>query len=279
MKSLILAFMLLIGNQTMTEAPLPPAGQVITPDIAAPPPKEDRVYPDPKNYSHISNASRSWYFNRNAVNQPPSAQREIDLSIYNARYLGDVDSPVIYLTFDMGYENGYTAAILDILLEKEVHAAFFFTRHYILSSPELTRRIAEEGHLPAHHSSGHSDFPGLTATQIASDIWDLELLFWETAEASLAPFFRPPSGVYSERVLAVIKDLGYQTIFWSFAYQDWLTDQQPTREAALKMMVDNLHPGSIMLLHSVSKANAAALGDFIDTAKSLGYTFASLTDL
>ena len=85
--------------------------------------------------------------------------------------------------------------------------------------------------------------------------------------------FRNPAGIFSERSLAVTQSLGYQSMFWSFAYADWDPDKQPDQAEALKKLIDRLHPGALYLLHAVSATNIAILGDFIDQARSLGYEF------
>lgn len=231
------------------------------------------------NYNEYSNEKKAWYFKKNTTNEPTQGPTDIDLSKYNACYLGDTSRKVIYITFDQGYENGLTTSILDILQKKNVPAAFFMCNHYIKSSPDLVKRMMDEGHLVANHTNKHHSMPSLTAEQMAAEILECAELFKETAGVDMPLFFRPPMGEYSERSLAVTRDLGYKTVFWSFAYKDWIEKEQPGREKALKAMVDNMHSGCIMLLHAVSKSNEEALEEFIDTARAAGYDFESLTSL
>lgn len=91
-------------------------------------------------------------------------------------------------------------------------------------------------------------------------------------------YMRPPKGEYSEKVLACIQKLGYKTVMWSFAYDDWENDKQGREEYGKKKIIENLHNGEIMLLHATSKDNANILNDIIIEIKELGYEFKSLNE-
>lgn len=225
------------------------------------------------------NDKKSWWFRRNSDHLPPSAQMDINISQYDAYYLGDTQHKVIYLTFDEGYENGYTTQILDILKANDVKAAFFVTKDYIERNPELIKRMVDEGHIVGNHSVTHSDMPDLSDEQIKSELDECAEYFKEVTGVEMPRFFRPPAGVYSIRSLEKTQDAGYKTIFWSFAYKDWETDNQPGKEEAYNMVMNNYHNGSIMLLHAVSQSNTEALDDMIKSLKQEGYTFLSLYDL
>ncbi len=225
------------------------------------------------------NDKKSWWFRRNSDHLPPSAQMDINISQYDAYYLGDTQHKVIYLTFDEGYENGYTPQILDILKENNVKAAFFVTKDYIERNPELIKRMVDEGHIVGNHSVTHSDMPDLSDEQIKSELDDCAAYFKEVTGVEMPRFFRPPAGVYSIRSLEKTQEAGYKTIFWSFAYKDWETDNQPGKEEAYNMVMNNYHNGSIMLLHAVSQSNTEALDDMLKSLKQEGYTFLSLYDL
>ncbi len=231
------------------------------------------------NTASVTNDKKSWYFVKNKEHKPPSAQNTIDIDDYNAYYLGDIEEKTIYLTFDCGYENGFTPKILDVLKEKNVPAAFFLTKPYIKNEPELVKRMIDEGHLPCNHSVNHKSSPDLTAEQLTKEINDLAEYFNEQTGYDMPKFFRPPMGEYSERTLAATYNLGYKTIFWSFAYKDWIVKEQPGKAVAYKTVVDNWHNGEIMLLHAVSQSNTEALADIIDNAREQGYEFKSLYDL
>ncbi len=234
--------------------------------------------PQPESNSPLVgyNDRKSWWFSRNTTKTPPSAQMDINISQYDAYYLGDVSRKVIYLTFDEGYENGCTSQILDTLKANDVPAAFFVTKSYIESEPELVKRMVNEGHVVGNHSVTHPDLTALTDEQIAEEINGCAEYFKEVTGQDMPPFFRPPEGVYSIRTLEKTQQLGYKTIFWSFAYRDWVTDDQPGKEAAFNNIINYSHNGCIMLLHAVSQSNTEALDSAIKELKAQGYTFESL---
>jgi len=229
----------------------------------------------PSNY----NDAKSWWFSRNTSKTPPSAQGEIDLSKYDAYYLGDTSSKKIYLTFDEGYENGCTPQILDILKENDVKAAFFVTKSYIKSEPEIVKRMAEEGHIVGNHSVTHPDMTTLTDDEVMQEILGCADYYNEVTGYDMPKFFRPPAGGYSVRTLEITKNLGYKTIFWSYAYKDWLVDEQPGRDVAYQNAMDYSHNGCIMLLHAVSTSNTEALDDILKDLKAQGFEFVSLEEL
>lgn len=193
---------------------------------------------------------------------------------YNAAFIGPEDK-VIYLTFDQGYENGYTGKILDTLKEKQVPATFFLTYDYCKEAPDLCRRMVAEGHTLGNHSQKHKSFPTLSVSEANADIDFMHQYVKETFGYDMK-VFRFPMGEYSERMLAVVRDYGYKSIFWSYAYKDWVPEAQPDKAESLEKLKKNLHPGAIFLLHSVSSTNTAILGDFIDYALSQGYTFQTM---
>ena len=225
------------------------------------------------------NDSKSWWFSRNKTKTPPSAQRDICIMNYDAYYLGDVSQKVIYLTFDEGYEMGYTGQILDILKENDVKAAFFVTKPYIESDPDLVKRMVTEGHVVGNHSVTHSAMSTLSNEKIVNELTGCAEYFKEVTGVDMPLFFRPPAGEYSIRTLEKTQDLGYKTIFWSFAYQDWLIDAQPGMQTAYNNIINYSHNGCIMLLHAVSKSNTEALDSAIKELKAEGYRFESLENL
>ncbi len=191
---------------------------------------------------------------------------------YNANFIGPNEKR-IFLTFDEGYENGNTAGILDVLKEKEVQAVFFVTGHYVKTNPELVQRMIDEGHIVGNHSWGHINFPNSTPQEMYDDIEELHNYVKENFGYTMF-LFRYPEGVFSEQSLAVLQDAGYQTAFWSYAYNDWDQNNQPDPTTAYGKVVKALHPGAIYLLHAVSTTNTEILGDFIDEARSQGYEIA-----
>ncbi|WP_018130372.1 delta-lactam-biosynthetic de-N-acetylase [Effusibacillus pohliae] len=198
---------------------------------------------------------------------------------YGAIFLGDTSKKELYLTFDNGYENGYTAKILDTLKEKKVPAVFFVTGHYVKDQPELLKRMVQEGHLIGNHSWSHPDLTQVSDDRIKEELEKVkESVAQVTGQKEMA-FLRPPKGIFSERTLAVSKRLGYTSVFWSIAYKDWDIKTQKGWKYAYDSVMSQLHSGAVLLLHSVSKDNAEALGKIIDDARKQGYEFKSLQEL
>ena len=182
--------------------------------------------------------------------------------------------PTIYLTFDEGYENGYTEKILDVLKEKQVQAVFFVTMPYAEENTALMNRFVEEGHVIGNHSVTHPSqgMPSLSVEQQKEEYQTLHE-YVKTTYGYEMYLFRPPAGIFSQQSLAVAASMGYRTVLWSFAYADWDPDHQSSREMALQKLKDRLHPGAIYLLHAVSQTNTEVLGEFIDYVREQGYQF------
>jgi peptidoglycan-N-acetylmuramic acid deacetylase len=191
--------------------------------------------------------------------------------------LGSDGNKVIYLTFDEGYEAGYTQQILNILKENQVTATFFITAHYVNTQPELVQQMIDEGHIIGNHTVNHKSMPDLTEEQIKTEVMDLHQVIYEKFGYEMK-YIRPPKGEFSENTLQVTKQLGYTTVMWSFAYEDWNENKQPDEATAKKKILDNLHDGEIMLLHGNSKTNTNILDSIIKEAKSMGYEFKSLDE-
>ncbi len=185
---------------------------------------------------------------------------------------------VLYLTFDCGYEyENLTSKVLDVLKEKKVPAAFFCTLDHIKGEPDLIARMIKEGHIVGNHSTTHPSFADITREQMAKEIEETENYLRE-GFGYAAKYFRFPAGEYTESALQLIDSLGYMSVFWSVAYDDWDTNQVRGKDYAIEKVMSRLHDGAIILLHSVSKDNAAALGEIIDKAREEGYVFRALTD-
>lgn len=198
---------------------------------------------------------------------------------FNERYAGydacailPDDRKEICLTFDQGYENGYTADILDTLKQKNVKAVFFLTGDYASREQELVKRMIAEGHVIGNHGMKHASLPTLSCEDAEKEILSLHEYVKENYGCDMK-LFRPPCGEYSEQKLALVRSLGYRTLFWSFAYCDWDVNDQPDKDAALKRTVEAAHNGAVYLLHSVSATNCEILPDLIDTLRNEGYDF------
>lgn len=241
--------------------------------------KKERVINENTDYTIIDNTKYSWWFKRNEEHLQSGCQEDFDITTYQAYYVVPVNRKVIYLTFDCGYENGYTGDILDILKKENVTAAFFVTQTYIRDNVDLVKRMKEEGHLVCNHSVTHPCMPSKTIEEQTREILTCESYMKEATGYDMDLFFRPPRGEYSKKTLQLAKDLGYTTIFWSMAYLDYDVNNQPTKEHVIEHFKKYYHPGAIPLLHNVSKANHDALSDIIKNLKKEGYSFGDLYDL
>ena len=226
-------------------------------------------------------AEGNWGLSFQEEGKPPVANASADyLKQFDAYYAQDTDDKVIYLTFDAGYENGNTPAILDALKKHSAPAAFFLVGNYLETSPELVKRMVAEGHTVGNHTYHHPDMSKISTPETFSkELTDLEDLFLQITGQPMEKYYRPPQGKYSEANLQMAKDLGYHTFFWSLAYVDWYEDRQPGHEEALNKLTSRIHPGAVVLLHSTSKTNGEILDELLTRWEEMGYRFGRLIDL
>ncbi|WP_078395225.1 delta-lactam-biosynthetic de-N-acetylase [Shouchella patagoniensis] len=194
-------------------------------------------------------------------------------------FIGDTNEKALYLTFDNGYENGYTEQVLDVLAEKRVPGAFFVTGHYLKTAGDLVKRMVNDGHIVGNHSFHHPSLPQANDQKLKEELDSVKAMFMDLTGEKEMHYLRPPRGEFSERTLMKSKELGYTNVFWSLAYKDWEVDKPKGKEYAYEQIMKRIHPGAVMLVHSVSPDNAAALADVIDECERLGYTFRSLDEL
>ena len=247
-------------------------GQPTTlPDPTTAAPSTDRALPRTK-IEHSYGVAKDGQPHSISVNN----QAFFDSKGYRALCLDTkTQEKVLYLTFDCGWENGYTAKILDVLKEKQVPAAFFCTVGHLKDQPALIRRMIDEGHIVGNHSTTHPDFSTLSRAQMAQEIKTCDDYLRENFHYT-APYFRFPEGAYSEDALDLVGSLGYLSVFWSCSYADWDVSKQNGAAYALETVTARLHPGAVILLHAVSPDNAGAMADIIDWARAQGYEFRSL---
>ena len=226
-------------------------------------------------------ATGAWGLSFRQEGQPPAGPAgQTQLDQYDAVYLGDTNRPVLYLTFDAGYENGNTEKILDVLKAHRVPAAFFLVGNYMERNPELVRRMAAEGHIVGNHTMHHPDMSKLSdPAAFAKELQDLENLYQQITGEELKKYYRPPQGIYSEENLNMAKNLGYKTVFWSLAYVDWNNDAKPSEEEAFAKLLPRTHNGAVVLLHSTSRTNGEILDRLLTRWEEMGYSFGSLDQL
>ena len=223
----------------------------------------------------------AWGLSFPELGQTPDApSTKEQLAQYGAAFLGDTQEKVLYLTFDAGYENGHTEAILDTLQKHNVKAAFFLVGNYVNRNADLVRRMVDEGHIVGNHTMNHPNMSGISDPEaFKKELQDLENLFREVTGKELPKYYRPPRGVYSEENLKMAQELGYQTVFWSLAYADWDNSKQPDADYALGRLIPRTHNGAVILLHSTSKTNAEILDTLLTRWKDMGYRFETIDKL
>ena len=226
-------------------------------------------------------ATGNWGLSLQEAGKPPVANATSeDLKQYYPYYAENTDQKVIYLTFDAGFENGNTPAILDALKKHNVPATFFVVGNFLSDNPDLIKRMVEEGHIVGNHTYTHPDMSKIsTMESFSKEIQDVEKLYQEITGKEIIKFYRPPQGKYSEENLKMAKELGYKTFFWSLAYVDWYQDKQPTKEEAFDKLLGRIHPGAVVLLHNTSSTNGQILDELLTKWEEMGYTFKSLDQM
>ncbi len=231
----------------------------------------------------VSFAEGNWGLGFGQEGTAPTGNATVDeLKEYNAYFLGDTSEKEkkLYLTFDCGYENGNIAPMLDALKKHKVSATFFVVGNFLETSPDIAKRIVEEGHTVGNHTFHHPDMSAISSKEaFAKEVNEVADLFKSITGKKMAMFYRPPQGKYSIENLKMAKEMGYSTFFWSLAYVDWYEDKQPTHEQAFDKLLTRVHPGAIVLLHSTSKTNAEILDELLTKWEEMGYQFGTLQEL
>lgn len=227
----------------------------------------------------LSNKKIEWGLKRNVNHeQPDLGGTNLKLiSNYNGIAMGNKEEKYVYLTFDEGYEAGYTEKILDVLKENDVKAAFFITGHYLNTAGDIVKRMIEEGHIVGNHTVNHKSMPDLSDEELKKEVVTLQTAIFNVSGYEMK-YIRPPKGEYSERTLNLTNNLGYTTVMWSLAYDDWDEKKQGRPEYGTQKIIENIHPGAVILLHATSKDNAEILGNIIEKTREMGYQFKSLDE-
>jgi len=183
------------------------------------------------------------------------------------------------LTFDAGYENGNIEKILDSLASHNAKGAFFVLGNLIEKNGDLVKRMVDEGHLVCNHTFSHKNMTNSSQNEYRKELERLEEAYRKLTGKEISKFYRPPEGKFNLNTLKYAKELGYKTVFWSFAYADWDNNKQPSKESAMKKILSNTHNGGIILLHPTSSTNADIMDDLLTTWENLGYRFGTLDEI
>ncbi|MCL1853856.1 MAG: polysaccharide deacetylase family protein [Peptococcaceae bacterium] len=228
----------------------------------------------------LNSANISWGLYFRAPLEPPEAMPlgvEL-LQQHQGLYIADTNKKTVYFTFDLGYEAGYTSDTLNVLQAKNAHAIFFICGHYADKEDALVQRMLAEGHSVGNHTAKHKDPTTLSIAEMHKDILGLQQMFKEKYGADMR-FYRPPGGKFNEQNLIVAQEYGLHPTLWSLAYTDWQRDKTIGKQAVLKIVMDRMHNGAVMLFHIVSSDLPDTLPDLIDTLRSQGYTIGEPQDL
>lgn len=232
---------------------------------------------EPAGIERLSNKKIGWGLKRGNNNQQPdvgSTNKKI-LDKYEGIYMGNADKKYVYMTFDLGYEAGYTPKILEVLKQNNVKATFFITANYLNTEEKLVKQMIDEGHIVGNHTVNHKSMPSCNLETIKKEMMDLHTAVYNKFGYEMK-YMRPPKGEYSEKTVAYTNTLGYKTVMWSFAYDDWDETKQGREAYGKKKILDNVHNGEIMLLHATSKDNANILDEVIKEIKNKGYEFKNI---
>ena len=231
-------------------------------------------------YSQMNGGVSSWGLKFSERNTQPQGNADAAyLKQFDAYYMGGSDEKVIYLTFDAGYENGYTEQILDVLTKNEVKAAFFLVKHYLQTNPKLVQRMVDEGHIVGNHTATHPDMSKIASYEsLKAELEPVESLYKTLIGQDMPKYYRPPQGKFSIANLQDAQKMGYKTFFWSLAYADWDVNKQPDENDAINKLCARIHPGAVILLHSTSATNAKILDSLLIRWKAEGYVFKGLDD-
>ena len=230
----------------------------------------------PVEVSGTENVKNGWGMRKMPGGRPEFTKDQISsMENNNCIYMGSEHEKVMYLTFDEGYENGYTAAILDTLLKHNIPAAFFITGPYLKEHNDLVKRMVNEGHIVGNHTVNHPSLPDCNIERMKKEISELSDAFFKIYGIQMK-YLRPPMGEYSERTLQITSQMNYINVFWSFAYRDWETNNQKGAEYAFNEITKNFHNGAVILLHAVSRDNSNALEKILTEAINYGYTWKTL---
>ncbi len=235
---------------------------------------------DEKRICTFESGSCNWYCKHMKNGErPPMPQEMSFIENLDGYFLGE-DEKVIYLTFDAGYENGNIEKILDVLKEEDVKGAFFILENLLRRDTDLVKRMADEGHLVCNHTAKHPDMTKKTTfEEFKIELKTMEDLYRETVGGEIAKYYRPPEGKFNEQNLEWAREMGYKTVFWSYAYADWDNNNQMSPERAREKVISGTHNGEVLLLHPTSSTNAAILSELIKEWKSMGYRFGTLDEL
>lgn len=229
--------------------------------------------------SSVNTLAYGFGYSKNSNHEQPHIGKYLnEIKDTDSYYVGNKKDKIVYLTFDAGYDNGVLDGILNVLKEKDVKSTFFVTGDFLERNSDLLKRIVNENHIIGNHTYNHKNITKISKLELINEISMFENKYTEIIGSNPIKFFRPPEGEFNKESLMTVKELGYKTFFWSIAYVDWNTNKQKGMEYAYNSVMNNIHNGAIILMHTVSKDNLMALPKIIDDLRSNGYIIKNLNE-
>lgn len=190
---------------------------------------------------------------------------------------------VMALTFDDGPCLPYTEQLLDVLYKENIKATFFIVGEKALQRPELVRKVEQAGHEIGLHSYVHRDQLKLPAEAVADNLAQGKAAL-EGITGVPTKFFRPPHGFKDWTVMAEAEKAHLEVVNWSLIPRDWTN---PGAEVIAQRVIENVHPGAIVLLHDGDSSQYVAsreqtikaTGKIIRELKQQGYRFVTVSEL
>jgi polysaccharide deacetylase family sporulation protein PdaB len=190
-------------------------------------------------------------------------------------YKVDTGQKIIAFSFDATWGVENTDELLKILADNGVYTTFFLAGNWIEKNPEYVKRIAEAGHEIGTHSYAHPHFNAMTQEAIRQDLMKNHQLLKNIIQKDPV-LFRPPFGEYNNTLLKVAEELGYYTIQWSVDSLDW---KDVSADFMVQRVLNNLHPGEIVLFHNAGKNTPEAVRKLLPELKSRGYEIVPIGQL
>lgn len=220
----------------------------------------------------------SWGLHHKGGQAPPQApERGAEILAQNGGVYIAGEEKKVYLTFDLGYEAGYTERVLDTLSQNGIKAIFFITGNYLEKETGLIGRMISDGHCIGNHTYYHRDCAKASFDEVREDIMKMQAAFKERYGIEMK-FYRPPQGKFYGDVIAEAASMGLTSVLWSFAYEDW-GDHVMSADTAVSKIMARLHPGEIMLLHIANETNPNMLPYAIEKIRAEGYSFGDPAEL
>lgn len=192
-----------------------------------------------------------------------------------ARAPAPTGQKVVALTFDDGPSAAWTPYVLEILRSRGVRATFCMVGTAVEKAPEVAAQVVAAGHQLCNHTQSHdlglaeadqarvdAEVRGGRATMLAAGLPE-------------PPYYRPPGGHLSDRVIATARDQGERVLMWKVDTRDW--SRSATVDSVLANLREQVVPGAVILLHDAGGSNRftslAVLAGLIDELRAQGYGF------